>query len=430
MAKTRPAKKRTRITVEGWYYLMVLSFVIGGALMREINLLLFVAGILIGPLVISWRLVGRSLHEVTAKRRLPSGIGAGEALVAEIAVSNASRKWHAWGVTVEDRIRLENSGATPQAYANWVGGEQVRVFFPRIGAGEKKSANYQGRIGRRGRYRLGPLVLATRFPLGLMRRTVTIADEQIFYVYPEMGRMLSAWTQMVQPDRMGNRRSKQRKGSVEGEFHSLRDHRSGDSQRWIHWRTTARRNKLTVKQFEREQSQDLEIMLDLRVASGLSEFEYAARERQIELIISFAATVCADHCRRGSSRLLLGIAGQTVELVGGVTSMGLLEECLEKLAVAQPSEVDRLPELLEQVLGEGHPDSRGLVISSRRTDLSDTDRFESVWQKPRQRTALGRIVCLTVDSPEFHSCFEPKKSAPVLRSSLGTNAANSAGERV
>ncbi len=398
------AKKRTRLTVEGWYYLMVLAFVIGGAVMREINLLLFVAGILIGPLLISWRLVGRSLQGITMRRRLPSGIGAREMLVAEIAISNTSRKRTAWGVTVEDQIRLVCDA--PAWCANWVAGEHVRVLFPRIEVGVTQIANYHGRIGRRGRYRIGPLSVSTRFPFGLIRRTLTVADEQILYVYPKMGRMLAAWTMLAQPDRVGNQRSRQRRGSSDGEFHSLRDHRSSDSQRWIHWRTTARRNKLTVKQFEREQSQDLEILLDLFVPPGQDEARRIQHRQEVERMISFAATVCADHCRRGSSRLLLGIAGQQIALVGGVTSMNTLEDCLEKLAVATPSDRDRLPELLDEVLSERQFDSRVVVISPQRVDLSDTDRFEAIWHKSRERSMLGRIVCLTVDSPKFRSCFE------------------------
>ena len=33
-------------------------------------------------------------------------------------------------------------------------------------------------------------------------------------------------------------------------FHALRDYVAGDDRRYIHWRTTARRGSLMVKQFE------------------------------------------------------------------------------------------------------------------------------------------------------------------------------------
>ena len=398
-------KQRTTICVEGWYYLMVLAFIIGGAIMREINLLLFVAGILIGPLVISWRLVARALCQVTAVRRLPTGIESGEVLIAEVTVTNGRRKGDAWGITVEDSIKLAVADGHSPAEDGWVSGEMVRVFFPRVAAGEASTAHYQGRLDRRGRYEVGPLRMSTRFPLGLLRRTVAISDKKELYVFPKMGRMTSAWMQVAQPSRVGSRRSQQRLGSVEGEFHSLRDHRSGDSQRWIHWRTTARRNKLTVKQFERQQSQNLDIILDLWLPSNLADEMRGTWQDQIEQIISFAATVCVDQCRRGSSRLLLGIAGARVEQVGGVTSAGLLEECLEKLAVARPTDVDRLPPLLDDVLSHSHSESPVVVLSPGATDLSDTQRFESIWQKPRERAMLGRVMCLRVDSREFRECF-------------------------
>ncbi len=390
-------KQRTRISIEGWYYLLVLAFIVGGAMMREINLLLFVAGILIGPLVISWRLVNRVLQQMDIVHKLPGGIGAGEMLVAEVAVSNGRRRLDAWGITVEDRIvRCDSRGDGEEA------GETVRVFFSHIPAQATCVANYQGRIARRGRYAAGPLEMSTRFPLGLLRRTVKFTGKQYLFVYPRMGRLTTQWMQMMQPAWIGSRRSQQRQGMVEGEFHSLRDWRGGDSKRWIHWRTSARRNKLSIKQFERQQSQNVALLADLWLPPDADADDL----RRIEEVISFAATVVANHCRRGSSRLLLGIAGSKQETVAGVTSTGLLEECLEELAVAQPSSVDRLPQLLNDVLSTARPETRVVVLSTRPTDVSDTERFEEIWQKPRERATLGRVMCFAADSPEFKACFE------------------------
>lgn len=399
------AKQRTRISIEGWYYLLVLAFIVGGAMMREINLLLFVAGILMGPMIISWRLVNRDLQQVDVIHKLPTGIGAGEVLVAEVAVTNARRRMDTWGVTVEDRIVYCDPDQNGQET-----GESVRVFFSHVPTQETRVANYQGRIQRRGRYAVGPLELSTRFPLGLLRRTVTFTGKQYLYVYPRMGRLKSQWLQMMQPARIGSRRSQQRQGMVEGEFHSLRDWRGGDSKRWIHWRTSARRNKLSVKQFERQQSQNLAVLIDLWLPPDADDDDF----RRVEDVISFAATVVANHCRRGSSRLLLGIAGFKQETVAGVASTGLLEECLEELAVAQPTTVDCLPTLLNEVLSTARPESRVVVLSTRQTELSDTERFEDIWHKPRERATLGRVICFAADSPDFKACVELEEQSPLL----------------
>jgi uncharacterized protein (DUF58 family) len=399
------SKQRTRICVEGWYYLLVLAFIVGGAMMREINLLLFVAGILIGPLAISWRLVNRVLQQLDVIHKLPTGIGAGEMLVAEVAVTNERRRMDAWGITVEDRIvRCDANGDGQEQ------GETVRVFFPHIATQQTCVANYQGRIERRGRYAVGPLEMSTRFPLRLLRRSVTWTAKKYLYVFPRMGRLKSQWLQMVQPGRVGSRRSQQRQGMVEGEFHSLRDWRGGDSKRWIHWRTSARRNKLSVKQFERQQNQNMALLIDLWLPANPNDEDL----RRVEEVISFAATAVANHCRRGSSRLLMGIAAARLETVAGVTSTGLLEECLEELAVAVPTSADRLPELLDTVLSAARPESRIVVLSTRQTELSDTERFEEIWQKPRERATLGRVMCLAADDPEFKACFELENS-PAIR---------------
>jgi hypothetical protein len=93
-----------------------------------------------------------------------------------------------------------------------------------------------------------------------------------------------------------------------------------------------------------------------------------------------------------------------------VTSTGLLEECLEKLAVASSTPKDRLPKLLDTVLSTARPESRIVILSTRQTDLSDTERFEEIWHKPRERATLGRVMCLAVDDPEFKACFELENS--------------------
>ena len=78
-------KHRTVICREGWYYLVVLGFVVGGALMRQINLLLIIAGMMAGPLLYNWREVIASLKGLHVRRKLPEGICAGDLLVVDLA---------------------------------------------------------------------------------------------------------------------------------------------------------------------------------------------------------------------------------------------------------------------------------------------------------------------------------------------------------
>ena len=389
---------RRKITIcrEGWYYLVVLWFIIGGAMMRDINLLLVLAGMMLGPLLISWWLVVVTLRRLKVERKLPDAVSAGDLLVVEITGTNRRRRLDSWAVVVEDRILSEGQAAQ--------GGEAARakVMLPRIVPGQTVTAAYRGRLHRRGQYQFGPLRVSTRVPLGLLRATLSVAETAPLLVCPRLGRLSPRWAAVVQPDRIGSQRSKHRQGLLEGDYYGLRDWRSGDSRRWIHWRTSARRNQLSVRQFEQQRNQDMVLLLDAHHPDAGADGPLD----DIEVAISFVATVIADQCRRGSSELLVGVAGQTIEIARGVSSMVMLQEVMQHLAAAEPSPQDRLPELLDRTLAQVKPGTRIVVISTRQTDLSDTERFSAVWDDPRKRATLGRIVCVNVNSTEFERYFQ------------------------
>jgi uncharacterized protein (DUF58 family) len=73
---------------------------------------------------------------------------------------------------------------------------------------------------------------------------------------------------------------KTRKAGQDNNFERLRDYTQDDNYKHIDWRSTARRNKLTVKQFQTDQSQRIVFMLDCgRLMTneyrGLSLLDYA-----------------------------------------------------------------------------------------------------------------------------------------------------------
>ena len=50
-----------------------------------------------------------------------------------------------------------------------------------------RQAAYRGRLARRGRYRLGPLRVSTRFPFGLFCHTLTLAESESLWCFPGWG---------------------------------------------------------------------------------------------------------------------------------------------------------------------------------------------------------------------------------------------------
>ena len=158
MASTR----RTTVCREGWYYLVLFLLVLGVALIQEVNLLVVLAGMLAGPLLLSRFMAVYSLKGLQARRKKPQGICAGDLLVAGVTLSNMRRHVGGWAVVVEEQIRRVGRG--PDGKRRRGKPLQAAVFFPYLPARGTRKGSYRGRLAERGRYRLGPLRMSTRFP--------------------------------------------------------------------------------------------------------------------------------------------------------------------------------------------------------------------------------------------------------------------------
>jgi len=387
-------KRRTTITREGFYYLFVLAFIVGGAMMREINLLLAVAGVMIGPVLLGWRTAVRQLRSIDVQRTLPSEIGAGELVAVDITLKNLHSRWPKWAIMIDDRVARTSRQGLPQR-------RQPRLFFPFTRASESETRTYEGRFYQRGEYHFGPMTLSSGFPMGLIRHTVTLGDQQQLLVYPQLGELTPSWNQLVAPDRVGHQRSRPKRGVTEGEFHGLRDWRIGDSRCWIHWRTSARRNALTVREFEQQQNQDFAVLLDL----GQVDWRDEVAAGQAELAVSFVATAVTRQCRVGSSRLTLAIAGQASNILSGSTSMGLSREMMHRLTVAHTTRKDVAPDGLVQFLHEAPRQAKLVYVSTQPVDFSNTERFATIWEDTQRRGMLSRMVTLQVGTDVFDECF-------------------------
>ena len=113
-------------------------------------------------------------------------------------------------------------------------------------------------------------------------------------MYPKIGHLTRRWF-LMQRQATENRQGQRHDSSAQQvEYHGLRGYRAGDSPRWIHWRTSARRGELMVKEFEHQNEQDLAILMD----PWLPRIKAGAEQREaIEQAISFAATLCVETAR-------------------------------------------------------------------------------------------------------------------------------------
>jgi uncharacterized protein (DUF58 family) len=395
--KRKPPVKHRRLVIarEGWHYLVVMAFIVGGAMLREVNLLYMLAGMMLGAFLVNARMASFSLKRIDVRRRLPSRVQAGEKFTVQFVAENQRPRYASWAVAARDFIEREG-GERRKATVD------VEVLFPHVPAGSRALASYEAVLPRRGRYQFGPIEVSTKFPLGLLRASATVVEHETMLVRPRLGRLSRHWTRMVQSSRWGSHHSRPKRGTAEGEFYGLREWRSGDSQRWIHWRTTARTGQLVARQFEQQQNWDAALLLDLWRPEWPSEEDLFREERAV----AFLATAVVDLCHRGGSQLLVGVAGETLAHRRAAASRMLAEELLDDLAQVRGAPDDRLPQLLDEALLETPRGARLIIISTRPQDECPPNRFRALEGEPRAELILDNALWIDARSDEVTRYFQ------------------------
>jgi uncharacterized protein (DUF58 family) len=130
-----------------------------------------------------------------------------------------------------------------------------------VGAGVVRRASYRLRSMERGAQVLGDHHVRYPSPAGFWIRQVRIPAETKIRVFPDV-QAVRHYEMLARQNRdiMSSRVTKMRGGDTE--FERLRDYLPDDEFRRIDWRSTARRRKLTVREFQLEKNQNLVFMLD------------------------------------------------------------------------------------------------------------------------------------------------------------------------
>lgn len=162
---------------------------------------------------------------------------------------------------------------------------------------------------RRGVWPIGPLVLRTVDPFGLAQREQAFGETRSVTVVPEVF-TLAPLTVKVGAAGGTARTSSSRLGQGSDNL-SPRRYIPGDSMRRIHWRATAHRGQLMVRQEEEESSPDALVILDRSAARW--ERPGADEDRAFETAVSMCASVAVHLMQEGygvdvidSSGILLG----------------------------------------------------------------------------------------------------------------------------
>jgi uncharacterized protein (DUF58 family) len=165
---------------------------------------------------------------------------------------------------------------------------QQRLTIP---AGKRALIHYRLEALRRGEFNLEKVFFRLHSRFGFWIRMLSKDVQNVVQVYPDM-KQLAEYAILARTNRLsliGVRRT--RKVGQDNNFERLRDYIDGDNYKHVDWRSTARRQKVTVKQFQSDHSQRLVFMVDCgRMMTneyrGLSLVDYALNSM---LMLSYVA---------------------------------------------------------------------------------------------------------------------------------------------
>jgi uncharacterized protein (DUF58 family) len=160
-------------------------------------------------------------------------------------------------------------------------------------------ATYSVRPERRGEFPLGPLVVTREDPFGLVEAERSSDARNAVIVTPRVFPLMRS--DLVQASGEGARHEHRMSNHPRVDELIAREYRSGDPMRRIHWRATARRGELMVRQEEQEVDPAVVLLLDTGTAADGSR---TASDDVFEQLVDLAASI-ATHVLDGGFRLTL-----------------------------------------------------------------------------------------------------------------------------
>ena len=246
------------------------------------------------------------------------------------------------GAETEVRVRVENH--TPRAFRLKLKDEyppEMPLLTPReaelgVGPQESKAFAYVLKPGRRGRFAFGRVAVRVRSRLGLAWREESAGEAASVKVYPNVRRAREAELKALGARSLV---AAQRRAAWRGEgrdFESLREYVPGDELRHVSWSATARRGRLTTRQYQIERDQTVLIALD----AGRLMTARIERETKFDTAIH-AALALMSAARRAGDHAGLLVFGRRVEAyVPPSKGREQLERVLEALHAVEPELIE------------------------------------------------------------------------------------------
>jgi len=323
----RGQRPRWQLSVEGGVWIgvcLVVGLVGWWKSFNAVLLLAYImAGLLGGQLYTLWRRRQGWQAHISA---LPT-VFAGERVLGQIGVTNSAR------MRADCVVEMQ------------IGQQTLRWYLEAAPPGQQQSISWTAILRQRGRFPIH-LHLSESDGFGWFHRRTSIPVGEVI-VLPAVGDIdepkLRRWLERQVPG--GITRTAPRRVTLEPiEVRGIRPYRPGDPLRAIHWRTTARRRRLMVREYDT--ACRLPVVLTLLPPAFPAPKEVTERW---EATLSFAATLAYFWPQTGHAPFVLVIAGTSPHILYLPPSGPGLRHILRPLADPTGFTPDPPPALLRRI---------------------------------------------------------------------------------
>ena len=279
-------------------------------------------------------------------------------------------------------------------------------------------------LTKRGLINLGPMRIISGDPFGIFKSSRLIASTNQLLVYPHFFRLENF---PALPGYLsGGRQRKQKTTEVTPYAAGVREYQPGDPLSRIHWRTTARRDRTMVKEFEQDPQTQVWLYIDCNpdVQAGIDELDPDDRHGQLRLdriyrgesvprhtfeyLISAAASV-ADYYIRRNCNVGLATSGKIWFNLPVERGERQLQKIYEALTLVTYDGNHNAADLVE---AQARQANRGATVVLF-TASSGTDSIQAMDILIRRR--LNPILILS-DSKSFGGVSSGEEIIPLLQS--------------
>lgn len=198
--------------------------------------------------------------------------------------------WAQVGDRLEERFTLVNSGRMPGLWVEIVDHSTLPGYLPGrvtgVSSGSVNRWRTQAACEQRGLYTLGPTTLRTADPLGLYSVEIHDPSRADLVVMPPVVPL--PHIEIAPGGQAGEGRPRSNAPERAEAASSVRPFVQGDSLRWVHWRTTARRDQFYVRLFDSTPSSDWWIFIDMDRDVQVGEGRSSTVEHGVILAASLA----------------------------------------------------------------------------------------------------------------------------------------------